>query len=369
MRALLYTGEGRIGLSNDVKVRDPGPGEVIVHIHACGLCRSDLSVVHGNIPWPAPAVLGHEGAGVIEAVGAGVTKIKPGDHVVMHTVANCGHCAHCESGRPTHCRETLGNRTTPFSLGDGTPVSNFAATSAFAEYTVVKQDQVIVIGDDIPLNAACLIGCAVLTGVGAVLNRAKVRPGQTAAVFGVGGVGLNSIQALALSGASRIIAVDTIAEKRAMAEQFGATDFIDATQGDAAEQIRTLLPHSKTQTTGTFGSGGVDWTFECTGSPRALKSAVEALDWGGGAVIVGVPPHGSTIELPINPIAYVDRTITGTRYGSSRPHIDIPMYIDFYRQGRLKLDELITKEYPLADFEAAFADLEAGKLARGVLTF
>jgi Zn-dependent alcohol dehydrogenase len=369
MRALLYTGEGRIGLSNDVTVRDPGPGEVIVHIRACGLCRSDLSVVHGNIPWPAPAVLGHEGAGVIEAVGAGVTKIKPGDHVVMHTVANCGHCAHCESGRPTHCRETLGNRTTPFSLGDGTPVSNFAATSAFAEYTVVKQDQVVPIGDDIPLNAACLIGCAVLTGVGAVLNRAKVRPGQTAAVFGVGGVGLNAIQALALSGASRVIAVDTIAEKRAMAEQFGATDFIDATQGDAAEQIRTLLPHSKTQTTGAFGSGGVDWTFECTGSPRALKSAVEALDWGGGAVIVGVPPHGSTIELPINPIAYVDRTITGTRYGSSRPHIDIPMYIDFYRQGRLKLDELITKQYPIEQFETAFEDLEHGKLARGVLAF
>src|ERR1700753_993554 len=250
MRALLYTGEGRIGLSNDVKVRDPGPGEVIVHIHACGLCRSDLSVVHGNIPWPAPAVLGHEGAGVVEAVGAGVTKIKAGDHGVADTVANCGHCAHCESGRPTHCRETLGNRTTPFSLGDGTPVSNFAATSAFAEYTVVKQDQVIMIGDDIPLNAACLIGCGVLTGVGAVLNRAKVRPGQTAAVFGVGGVALNVIQGLVLSGASRIIAVDTIAEKRALAEQFGATDFIDATQGDAAEQIRTLLPHSKTQTTG-----------------------------------------------------------------------------------------------------------------------
>jgi S-(hydroxymethyl)glutathione dehydrogenase/alcohol dehydrogenase len=369
MRALLYTGEGRIGLSNDVRVRDPGPGEVIVNIHACGLCRSDLSVVHGKIPWPAPAVLGHEGAGVIEAVGVGVTKIKPGDHVVMHTVANCGHCAHCESGRPTHCRETLGNRTTPFSLGDGTPVSNFAATSAFAESTVVKQDQVVVIGNDIPLKAACLIGCGVLTGVGAVLNRAKVRPGQTAAVFGIGGVGLNVIQGLVLSGASRIIAVDTIKEKQGLAEAFGATDFIDATQGDAAEQIRTLLPHSKTQTTGTFGSGGVDWTFECAGSPRALKSAVEALDWGGGAVIVGVPPHGSTIELPINPIAYVDRTITGTRYGSSRPHIDIPMYIDFYRQGRLKLDELITKEYPLAEFEAAFADLEAGKLARGVLAF
>ncbi len=369
MRALLYTGEGRIDLSHDVSVRDPGPGEVIVNVVACGLCRSDLSVVHGNIPWPAPAVLGHEGAGIVEAVGPGVTKVKYGDHVVMHTVANCGHCAPCESGKPTHCRETLGNRTTPFSLGDGTPVSNFAATSAFAEYTVVKQDQLVVIDDDIPLNAACLIGCAVLTGMGAVLNRAKVRAGDTAAVFGVGGVGLNVIQGLVLSGASRIIAVDTVADKRRLAEEFGATDFIDATQADAAEQIRALLPHSKTQTTGTFGSGGVDWAFECTGSPIALKGAVAALDWGGTAVIVGVPPHGATIELPINPIAYVDRTITGTRYGSSRPHIDIPMYIDFYKRGRLKLDELITRQYPIEDFETAFADLDAGELARGVLTF
>jgi Zn-dependent alcohol dehydrogenase len=368
MRALLYTGEGRIELSHGVTVRGPQAGEVIVKIAACGVCRSDLSVVHGKIPWPAPAVLGHEGAGIVEEVGPGVTKIKVGDHVVMHTLANCGHCGPCESGKPTHCRESLGNRTTPFSLGD-VPVSNFAATSAFAEYTVVKQDQVVVIDHDIPLNAACLIGCAVLTGAGAVFNRARVRPGETAAVFGVGGVGLNAIQALVVSGASRIIAVDTIADKRGLAEQFGATDFVDATQADAAEQIRALLPHSKTQNTGTFGSGGVDWAFECTGSPAALKGAVAALTWGGSAVIVGVPPYGSTVELEINPIAYVDRTIMGSRYGSARPHHDIPMYLDLYRQGRLKLDELITQQYPLADFETAFADLEAGKLARGVLTF
>jgi Zn-dependent alcohol dehydrogenase len=368
MRALLYTGEGRIELSHGVTVRAPQTGEVIVKIVACGVCRSDLSVVHGNIPWAAPAVLGHEGAGIIEEIGPGVTKLKVGDHVVMHALANCGHCGPCETGKPTHCRETLGNRTTPFSLGD-IPVSNFAATSAFAEYTVVKQDQVVVIDHDIPLNAACLIGCAVLTGVGAVLNRAKVQAGETAAVFGVGGVGLNAIQALVISGASRIIAVDTVAEKRGLAEMFGATDFIDASQGDAAEQIRALLPHSKTQTIGTFGAGGVDWAFECTGSPIALKAGVAALNWGGTAVIVGVPPQGATIELPINAIAYVDRAVIGSRYGSSRPHHDIPIYLDFYRQGRLKLDELITRQYQLADFETAFADLEAGKLARGVLAF
>jgi S-(hydroxymethyl)glutathione dehydrogenase/alcohol dehydrogenase len=368
MRALVFKGKDLIELSNEVTVRGPEAGEVIVRIVACGLCRSDLSVMHGAIPWPAPAVLGHEGAGIVEEVGPGVTKLRPGDHVVIHTLANCGHCAQCDQGKPTHCRQTLGNRTTPFSL-DGAPVSNFAAVSAFAEYTLVKQDQLVVIDHDIPLNAACLIGCAVLTGVGSVLNRARVRVGETAAVFGVGGVGLNVIQGLAIAGASRIIAVDTVADKRPIAEAFGATDFIDAGQADSAAQIRALLPHSKTQSSGPFGAGGVDWAFECTGSPVALKSCVAALDWGGTAVIVGVPPQGATIELPINPIAYVDRAIIGARYGSSRPHHDIPMMIGLYRQGRLKLDELITRQYPIEDFRTGFADLEQGKLARGVLTF
>jgi S-(hydroxymethyl)glutathione dehydrogenase/alcohol dehydrogenase len=368
MRALVYRGEKRIELTGSMTVRPPAAGEVIVRVVACGLCRSDLSVVHGKIPWPAPSVLGHEGAGIIEEVGPGVTRLKAGDHVVMHTLANCGHCSYCESGHPTHCRDTLGNISTPFSL-DGAPVSNFAATSAFAEYTLVKQDQVVVIDPDVPLNAACLIGCAVLTGVGAVLNRAQVKPGQTAAVFGVGGVGLNVIQGLVIAGASRIIAVDTVADKQALAEQFGATDFIDATAGDVAEQIRALEPHSRTQTSGTFASGGVDWAFECTGSPVALKAGIAALTWGGNAVIVGVPPQGATIELPINLMAYVDRSVMGSRYGSSRPHHDIPVYIDLYTRGRLKLDELITRQYPLADFEQAFADLEQGKLARGVLAF
>jgi len=368
MRALLYTGEGRIELTHGVTVRGPMAGEAIVRIVACGLCRSDLSVIHGKIPWPSPAILGHEGAGIVEEIGPGVTRLKVGDHVVMHTLANCGHCSYCESGKPTHCRDTLGNRTAPFSL-NGTPVSNFAATSAFAEYTVVKADQLVPIDPSVPLTSACLIGCAVLTGVGAVLNRAKVQAGQTAAVFGVGGVGLNVIQGLVLSGASRIIAVDTIAEKRGVAELFGATDFIDATEADAAEQIRALVPDARMGSSGTFGAGGVDWAFECTGSPAALKSGVQSLTWGGNAVVVGVPPFGATMELPINMLAYVDRGIIGSRYGSSRPHHDIPMLIDFYQRGRLKLDELITKQYPIESYQDAFADLEGGKLARGVLAF
>ena len=368
MRALIYRGETRVELNGALTVRDPLPGEVVVRVVASGLCHSDISVVNGTIPWPAPTVLGHEGAGVVEHVGAGVTRLKPGDHVVMHTLANCGHCAECDSGRPTHCRDTLGNRSTPFTL-DGAPVSNFAAVSAFAEYTLVKQDQLVAIDKSIPLTSACLIGCGVLTGVGSVLNRAKVEAGQTAAVFGIGGVGLNVIQGLRIAGASRIIAVDLLAEKRAAAEAFGATDFIDARQGDAAEQIRDLLPHSKTQRIGTFGSGGVDWTFECTGSPAALKPAIAALDWGGNCVIVGVPPAGSTFELSIAQMAYVDRGVIGCRYGSSRPHHDIPKYLALYQRGILKLDELVTKQYPIENFAQAFEDLEHGKLARGVLTF
>jgi S-(hydroxymethyl)glutathione dehydrogenase/alcohol dehydrogenase len=364
MRALLYTGEGRMELTQSLSVRDPGPDEVLVRVVASGLCHSDLSVMNGTIKWPAPAVLGHEGAGIVERVGPNVTRFKAGDHVVLHTLANCGRCPACETGHPTHCRGTLGNLSTPFSLGS-TPVSNFAATSAFAEVTLVKQEQLVVVDPSVPLDIACLIGCGVLTGVGAVLNRAKVQIGQSAAVFGIGGVGLNVIQGLRIAGASRIIAVDLLPEKKALAEQFGATDFVNPADGDASEQIRALMNKPKA----AFDSGGVDWTFECAGSPKALASAVAALDWGGSCVIVGVPPGGAKLELPINFMAYVDRTLMGCRYGSSRPHHDIPLYVDLYRQGRLKLKELVTAHYPIEQYQAAFDDLEHGKLARGVLTF
>ncbi len=368
MRALVFTEPGRLQFTRDLEVRRPGPGEVLVRIVASGLCHSDLSVVNGTIPWPAPAVLGHEGAGIVERVGTDVTSLAPGDHVVLHTLAYCGTCSDCEGGHPTHCRSTLGNRSSPFVL-DGVPVANFAATSSFAEFTIVKTRQAVKIPSSIPLDIACLLGCGVLTGIGAVLNRATVDVGDTAAVFGVGGVGLNVIQGLVLAGATRIIAVDRLPAKRALALSFGATDFVDAAAGDAAMAIRSILPFSEAQTTGPMGSGGVKWAFECTGSTKALTSALAALDWGGTCVIVGVPPSGATIELPINTMAYVDRAILGCRYGSAQPHQDISRYLDLYGQGRLKLDELVSRRYPIERFEDAFADLEAGILARGVLTF
>ncbi|WP_157220213.1 Zn-dependent alcohol dehydrogenase [Flavisphingomonas formosensis] len=363
MRALVYEGPNKVSLRDDVTVRDPADGEVQVRIVASGLCHSDVSVVNGTIAWPAPSVLGHEGAGIIETVGAGVTDLKPGDPVVLHTLAHCGRCAHCSAGRPTHCRRTLGNRSEPFERG-GQAVGNFAATSTFAERTVVKQQQAVRIDPNVPLDVACLIGCGVLTGVGSVIHRADVAAGETAAVFGIGGVGLNVIQGLRLAGASRIIAVDILPEREAMARQFGATDFVDASQGNSVEQIRALVPDPVSP-----GASGVDWTFECSGNRHALADAVAALGWGGNCLIVGVPAAGTSLDLPIGPMGFVDRGIMGVRYGSSQPQRDIPAMIALYSGGRLMLDELVTRRYALEDYEQAFHDLEHGKLARGVFVF
>ena len=348
----------------DLEVRDPGPGEVRVRIAAAGVCHSDLSVVNGTIPFDTPVVLGHEGAGIVEEVGEGVRKVKVGDHVVLSTLGNCGACGPCDTGHPTMCRDTFGKRPKPFTL-DGEPAFAFANVSSFAEHTVVKANQAVVIDKAVPMESASLIGCGVITGVGAVLNRAKVADGQTAAVFGVGGVGLNVIQGLRLANASKIIAVDTVAAKEPLARQFGATDFIDASQGDAAEQIRSMLPAEKAP----FGAGGLDWAFECVGHPAVLRSAVDILDWGGTCVVVGVPSRQAELSVPITPLVHVDRTIMGTRYGSARPQHDIPLLVHLYLEGKLMLDELVSQTYPLEDFDTVVSDMHDGKLARGVLVF
>jgi Zn-dependent alcohol dehydrogenase len=366
MKGIVYTGEGA-SVVDGLDVRDPGPGEVLVRVVAAGLCHSDVSVVDGTIPWPAPAVLGHEGAGVVERVGPGVTNVAPGDHVVLTTLANCGMCKWCNVGKPTWCRSSMGNATQPFTL-DGKPVWNFASASYFTELTVVRAIQCVAIPKDVPLTSACLIGCGVLTGVGSVWNRADVRRGQTAAVFGVGGVGLNVIQALRIAGASRIVAVDAVAAKEGLARDFGATDFVDASRGDVVRAIRELLPFSGDQVEGTFGAGGVDWAFECVGNPEVLRQAIDVLDWGGTAMAVGVPARTATVEVPITFFTHVDRNLMGCRAGSEQPHKDVPLIIDFYLRGVLKLDELVSAVYPLDEFDRAVRDMHEGRLARGVLT-
>jgi S-(hydroxymethyl)glutathione dehydrogenase/alcohol dehydrogenase len=320
-------------------------------------------VINGTIPWPSPSVLGHEGAGVVEAVGESVSRVKPGDHIVVATLANCGKCKWCNTGKPFYCRSSMGNITQPFTY-KGEPATNFAGTSSFAERTLIKEIQAVPISKDVPLTSAALLACGVVTGTGAVLNKAKVQPGQTAAVFGVGGVGLNCIQALALSNASRIIAIDTLANKEALALQFGATDFINAADVDTGTAVRELLPGA-----GPFGDGGVDWSFECVGHPAVLRTALDILDWGGTCVAVGVPAPGVELNIPITHMIHVERGLIGCRAGSVRPQHDIPLLAQLYLDGKLKLDELVTQTYPLSDFEQVTEDMEAGKLARGVLTF
>jgi S-(hydroxymethyl)glutathione dehydrogenase/alcohol dehydrogenase len=367
VRAIVFNGE-TAELRDDVEVRAPGPNEVWVRVVAAGVCHSDVSVVDGTIPWPAPSIMGHEGAGVVEEVGANVTRVAKGDHVVIATVASCGICDRCNSGHPTWCKQSIGNRTEPFTVG-GEVAGNFAATSSFAEVTVVREVQAVPIPKDIPLTSACLIACGVVTGVGSVFNRANVQPGDYTAVFGAGGVGLSVIQALRIKAASSIIAVDTLASKRELAMKLGATHFIDASTEDAVQRIREIHPWSDDPIEGPFSGGGANWTFECVGHPAVTDSAVRSLDWGGTCVQVGVPAPGVTYPVPITHLTQLDRGIIGSRAGGVRPQKDIPVIVDLYRKGLLDLDSMVTQTYPMENFSDVVHDMHEGKLARGVLTF
>jgi S-(hydroxymethyl)glutathione dehydrogenase/alcohol dehydrogenase len=353
MRAIVW--DGKINIRDDVEGSTPGLRDVKVRIHRAGLCHSDVSVMNGTIPYPTPVVLGHEGAGIVEEVGAAVTGVKPGDHVVTTTLGNCGQCAACDRGVPTQCRNPFGGMLPRFSL-DGKPVLAFANSGVFAEYVVVHEQQCVVIDKRVPLEAACLIGCAVVTGAGAVLNRAKVQPGQTVLVIGAGGIGQSVIQAARISAASRIVVVDANPGKEAVARKFGATDFIDASSvGDTVTAARDLgFPN------------GFDHSFECVGHPALIRQAIDLLDWGGQCTLLGVPRPGSEAAFVVQSM-YQNKTIAGCRYGTTRPHYDIPLLAGFYLDGKFDLDEMVSKQYPLSDFEVALHDLEEGKLNRGVL--
>jgi Zn-dependent alcohol dehydrogenase len=362
MRGIVHLGAGEVVVTDDLDVRGPGPTEVTVRLEAAGVCHSDLSVLDGTIPYPTPVVCGHEGAGIVEEVGAAVRGVVPGDHVVVSTLASCGRCPACAAGFPTRCRSSIGNIGKPFTFR-GQPAYNFAATSSFAERIVVEAVQAVPIAPEVPFTSVYLIACGVITGVGAVLNRARVKTGETAAVFGVGGVGLNVVQALRLVGASRIVAVDTNPAKESLARTFGATDFVVG-GAETAEEIRAMFPAP-----GIHYAGGVDWAFECTGVPAVLNSAIETLDWGGTAVAVGVPAPGAELSTVITRLTQIDRGVIGCRYGTARPHADFPMIASLYLDGRLLLDELVSETAPLADFDTIVAAMHAGRVARGVLTF
>jgi S-(hydroxymethyl)glutathione dehydrogenase/alcohol dehydrogenase len=353
MRGIVWTGQ--LEVRDDVDVRDPRPHEVRVRIANAGLCHSDVSVIDGTIPFPTPVVLGHEGAGVVEEVGDAVTKVAVGDHVVLTTLGNCGRCAACDRGQPTHCRDTMGRLGRPFTVG-GEKAFSFANTGVFTEQVVVTETQAIVIDPEVPLRVACLIGCAVVTGAGAVLNRARVQPGQSVVVIGAGGIGQAAIQAARIAAAGRIVVVDANPDKEAVSRLFGATDFVDAgATDDTVAAVKELgLPN------------GVDHVIECVGHPALIRAGVAMLDWGGTLTLLGVPKLGSEASFVVNDL-YNDKAILGCRYGSTRPHHDIPMLVDFYKDGRLLLDEMVSEVYPLDDIARALDDLHHGKLNRGVL--
>ena len=345
-----------------VEIDKPSGREVLVRTAATGVCHSDLHVVDGQGRWPLdrPIVLGHEGAGVVEAVGADVSTLRPGDHVVACLSGFCGSCAQCLSGHPNLCVGGLVARpdSAPPRLSQrGEPLRQFIGISSYAEHMLLHENSVVKIDPDLPLDRAALVGCGVLTGVGAALRTSGLEAGQTVAVFGCGGVGLAIIQGARIGGARQIIGVDVFDGKLEMARRVGATHVVNSTQDDPVKAVRAL----------TKGAG-VDHAFEAVGNATLVRQAIESLAIRGTATIVGVLPPDATIEFPWVAIRPECRVQT-SRMGSNRFRLDIPLYLEFYRQGRLLLDEMVTRRGRLEDINDAFRAMKAGEVARTVLTF
>jgi len=346
----------------EISVDSPKRGEVMVKLAACGVCHSDLSATNGTIALPPPLVLGHEGAGEVVEVGEGVSGFAVGDHVVASFIYMCGKCRFCSSGRPVLCVDQGKALTTP---PEGTPrvhdkagkaLGIFSGCGVMAEYATLSVDNLVKIDPKIPLDRAALVGCAVTTGVGAVFNTARVEPGSSVAVFGCGGVGLNVVQGAAIAGAERIIAIDTLEAKLEMAKQFGATDTILAKPGeDTAKALKKMT------------GGGPDYAFECVGVGALAETAYRAIRRGGKAVIVGVARPTDAASFKPMTMVFEEKSLQGSYFGSCVPRIDFPRMLHLYMAGRLKLDELITRRYKIDEAPQAFADLESGRNARGVI--
>ncbi len=361
MKAALFRKPDEPLTVESVEIDRPEGREVLVRTVASGVCHSDLVMIEANRTPPQPVVLGHEGSGIVEAVGEDVTTLKVGDHVVGCVSEFCGVCNQCLTGHPNLCTNHPGNAprrsANPRVSQGGSAVQALFGVGSYADHMLLHENGVVKIDDDISLESASLIGCGVLTGVGAALRTAHVEPGQTVAVFGCGGVGLSVIQGARIAGASRIIAVDQYDSKRAMAEQFGATDFIASSSTDPVQAIRDLT-----------GGLGVDQALEAVGNVALIRQAAESLAIRGTLTIVGVPPGGAVLEIPFAAIRPECRVQT-SRMGSNRFRIDIPRYLDLYKQGRLMLDEMVTRRGPLESANDAFRAMRAGEVARSILVF
>jgi S-(hydroxymethyl)glutathione dehydrogenase/alcohol dehydrogenase len=358
--AVLREIPGKLEISDAIAIDTPGPREVLVRTAAAGLCHSDLHFIEGKYPWATPTVLGHESAGVVEAVGDQVTYVQPGDHVISCLSVYCGNCEYCLTGRLSLCDQRAVTQR-PLDgearlSENGTPVWQFFDLSSFAEQMLVHEHALVKIRPDMPLDRAALIGCGVTTGVGAVFNTAKVEPGSTVAVIGAGGIGLNCIQAAAIAGAGRVIAVDMVPEKLALAEQFGATDTVDASNGDAVGQVQELT------------GGGVQYSFEAIGLKHTAEQGFAMLRRGGVCTVIGMIPLGQTVEIPGFELL-MEKRLQGSNMGSNRFRVDMPRYIDLYLDGRLKLDELVSQRITLDEVNEGFEAMKGGSVARSVIVF
>ena len=348
----------------EISVEAPQRGEVTVRLGACGVCHSDLSATNGTLAMQLPLILGHEAAGEVVEVGEGVTSLAVGDHVVSSFIYMCGECRFCAAGRPVLCLEqgkaitTLPDGTVRTRDAKGNPLNIFSGCGVMAEYATMHVDNLVKIDPKIPMDRAALVGCAVTTGVGAVFNTARVVPGSSVAVFGCGGVGLNVIQGARIAGAGRIIALDTNEAKLAMAKQFGATDTVTVKAGEDPSKVLKKLT-----------SGGPDYAFECVGNGELAATAYKAIRRGGLAVVVGVAKPGDSTAVRTMTLPFEEKTLTGSYFGSCVPRIDFPRMLGLYTAGQLKLDELITRRYSIHEAPQAFADLESGRNARGVIVF
>ena len=350
-----------------VELDDPKDREVLVKLVATAVCHTDIHCIKGDLATPPPVVLGHEGAGIVEKVGKDVTSVGPGDKVVLTVAPYCGKCPACMMGVPTSCEDYPTTTMMMGSMTDGTKrlkrkngeeLSHFMAQSSFAEYAIVHESAAVKVREDVPLDVVCLLGCGVSTGIGAVINKARVKAGSSVAVFGCGGVGLATIMAAKLVGARQIIAVDMLDKKLEFARELGATDLVNGSKDDPVAKIAELA------------AGGVDYAFEAIGNTTAMTQAFHSVYArpGGMAVVLGLAPIGTTFSIEAWRFMR-EVTVTGCTVGSIRPQIDIPHYIDLYMAGKLPLDKMISAHYPLGQINKAIKDTIEGKIMRGVITY
>jgi S-(hydroxymethyl)glutathione dehydrogenase/alcohol dehydrogenase len=359
MRAAVCYGFGQPLVVEQISIDPPQRGEVLVRLRATGICHSDVHLVRGDWEKALPVVAGHEGAGVVAEVGAGVAGIQAGDHVVVSLLRSCGRCFYCTHEAPFNCAGTFALATeSRLHTQSGDPIYQGIKTGAFAEYVVVDQSQVVPIPVDLAFEPAALLACGVITGFGAVVNTAQVPPGSSVAVIGVGGVGVNAIQGALVSGAHPIIAIDVVEAKLALAAAFGATDTVAASMPDIRATIRELT-----------GGRGVDYAIVTVGNTAAMEQALRIIRPLGTVVLVGLPPRVAQLPVRVYPFVLQGQRITGSYMGSSRLHADVPHLVALHRQGQLKLDELITARYSLDQINIAIETMESGAALRNVIVF